>query len=330
MSLKRIKKNALLLVALISLHFPMAQAQAHKTQPRKAKSLQLPKRRLPAFTDSLTAFLKKQPARIGVALDFIPYNDSLAYAQNPKQGELKSFTYSYNGHDSFVMMSVAKFPIAVYALMQVERGILKLDTLLTIDTNDLKRDTYSPTVNGKTNPFTITLKEAIDASVGLSDNITTDKIIGAVGGVERVEDFLQVLGYDQLHVRSSYEKMTTTTLGKNACSPKSMNKMLFEFYYGLLTQPIHSKYLYELMKNTPTGPKRIRGLLPSLVEVAHKTGTYFTDDRIVAINDVGFVKTKHGLVILSIFVNDSKLTPEETELVMAKVAQKVFEGLEAL
>ena len=109
-----------------------------------------------------------------------------------------------------------------------------------------------------------------------------------------------------------------------------MNKMLFEFYYGLLTQPKHSKYLYELMKNTPTGPKRIRGLLPSLVEVAHKTGTYFTDDRIVAINDVGFVKTKHGLVILSIFVNDSKLTPEETELVMAKVAQKVFEGLEAL
>lgn len=328
MSLKKITQNAIFMVAFFALNIPVAQAQKAKRNKKQVYSTHKPK--LPAFVDTLADYLKKQPAKIGVALEFIPYNDSIAFAQNPKQAELKPFTYSFNGYDSFVIMSVAKFPIAVYAMMQVERGILKLDMPIQIDTNDLKRDTYSPTVNGKESPFTITLKEAIDASVGLSDNITTDKIIEAVGGVEKVEDFIKALGYKNMHVRSSYKKMTPSTLGKNSSSPMAMNKMLFEFYYGLLTNPEHSKYLYELMKNTPTGPKRIRGLLPTSVEVAHKTGTYFNDEGIVAINDVGFIKTPKGLAILTIFVNNSKLTPEETELVIAKIAQKVFVGLEAL
>jgi len=325
MSLKKITLNAIILVAFFSFNIQVAQAQKAKHSKQKVYSNHNPK--LPAFVDSMANYLKKQPAKIGVALEFIPYNDSLAYAQNPKQGELKPFTYSFNGNDSFVIMSVAKFPIAVFAMMQVERGILSLDMPIQIDSNDLNWDTHSPTVNGKEHPFTITLKEAIDASVGLSDNITTDKIIEAVGGVEKVEDFIKALGYSNMHVRSSYKKMTSTTLGKNSSSPLAMNKMLFEFYYGLLTKSEHSKYLYELMKTTPTGPKRIRGLLPASVEVAHKTGTYYNDEGIVAINDVGFIKTPKGLVILTIFVNNSKLTPEETELVIAKIGEMIYKGL---
>lgn len=285
------------------------------------------KKEIPTLQQKLKAYLDSQPAKIGVALKFIPYNDSLAFAQNPNQGKLKYEEIDYHGNDSFLMMSVAKLPLAIYTLMLVEGGTLSLDTQIAIDSNDLSRDTYSPIVNGKTEPFRITLKEAIDASVGLSDNIATDKIFDLVGGPQKVEEFVQYLGYENMHVRSNYRTMTESTLGMNCSSPLAMNKLLFELYYGLLTKPEHSKYLYGLMKNTPTGPMRIRKELPSNVEFAHKTGTYYNDTVIKAINDVGIMKLKNGLVMLSVFVNDSKLTPTETEKILSTIGKMVYEGL---
>jgi beta-lactamase class A len=275
----------------------------------------------------LNDYLKVQPAKVGVAMKFIPYNDSLAYAQNPNQGKLKFDEYDFRGNDSFVAMSVAKLPLAIYTLMLVEGGKLSLDTLIHFDTNDLARETYSPTVNGKSEPFSITLREAIASSVGLSDNVTTDKIFDLVGGPEKVEEFIQYLGYKNMHVRSNYRTMTELTLGLNSSSPKAMNQLLFEFYYGLLTKPEHSKFLYELMENTPTGPMRIRNELPAEVKFAHKTGTYYNDTIIKAINDVGIMKLKTGIVFLSIFINDSKLSSAETEKIMATIGRMIYEGL---
>jgi beta-lactamase class A len=308
-------------VYVIALFFFCQVALGQKVNVLQKKN----KKEIPTLQQKLKAYLDSQPAKIGVALKFIPYNDSLAFAQNPNQGKLKYETFDYHGNDSFLMMSVAKLPLAIYTLMLVEGGTLSLDTQIAIDSNDLARETHSPTVNGKTEPFKITLREAIDASVGLSDNITTDKIFDLVGGPQKVEDFLQNLGYKNMHVRSNYRTMTESTLGMNCSSPLAMNKLLFELYYGLLTKPEHTKYVYALMKNTPTGPMRIRKELPSTVEFAHKTGTYYNDTVIKAINDVGIMKLKTGLVFLTVFVNDSKLTPAETEKILSTIGKRVYE-----
>ena len=212
-------------VFVIALFFFCQVALGQKVNVPQKKN----KKEIPTLQQKLKAYLDSQPAKIGVALKFIPYNDSLAFAQNPNQGKLKYETFDYHGNDSFLMMSVAKLPLAIYTLMLVEGGTLSLDTQIAIDSNDLARETHSPTVNGKTEPFKITLREAIDASVGLSDNITTDKIFDLVGGPQKVEDFLQNLGYNNMHVRSNYHTMTESTLGMNCSSPLAMNKLLFEF-----------------------------------------------------------------------------------------------------
>ncbi len=322
-------KNAIILVAFFSFGQHLAVAQKANV-PQKKKTATIGKKKQPDFLDSLNVYLKKQPAKIGVSMQFIPYNDSLAYAQNPNQGELNPIDYHFNGNDSFKMMSVAKLPIGIYAMMLVEAGKLKLDMPLYIDSSDLKRETYSPTVEGKTAPFTITLKEALESSLGLSDNITTDKIIAAVGGVANIDDFLRSMDFPGIRVRTAYKDMTINNLWKNSTTPHDMNRLLFQFYYGLITNPESSKFIYGILKNTPTGPKRLRGLLPVTTEVAHKTGTYYNDEVIHAINDVGFIKTPLGLLIISIFVNDSKLTPEATELVMATTVDRICKGIDQL
>jgi beta-lactamase class A len=81
------------------------------------------------------------------------------------------------------------------------------------------------------------------------------------------------------------------------------------------------------MENTPTGPMRIRNELPAEVKFAHKTGTYYNDTIIKAINDVGIMKLKTGIVFLSIFINDSKLSSAETEKIMATIGRMIYEGL---
>ena len=283
------------------------------------------------LSKSIYKFLDKQSAKIGVSCHFVPYQDSATISQtievsSDHQAWFKQTNvFNYRGQDSFVIMSVAKLPIAIYAMHMVNSKQLRLDTLLFIDSNDIKRDTHSPTVNGHTQPFSITLQQAIEASILLSDNITTDLIIDAVGGVKNIEAFFKQLGYKDLHVRSNYRNMHPNQLGANCSSPNEMNQLLLAFYFNYNKQGANPDFIYQLMKSTPTGPNRIRGELPSKTIVAHKTGTYFTDTKHVAINDVGIIRTQKGILFLSVFVNDFKMSSKQADDIIAEISKMLFD-----
>ena len=280
---------------------------------------------------NINKYIDKQSAKIGVSCHFVSFEDSAKFSQNlvsntPIQSLLKQAnTFNHRAQDSFVIMSVAKLPIALYAMHLVNINQLSLDTLLFIDSNDIKRDTHSPTVNGKTQPFSITLKQAIEASIQLSDNITTDLIIDAVGGIKNIETYYQQLGFKDLHVRSNYRNMDQDQLGANCSSPIEMNQLLLEFYFKHNTQGANPDFIYQLMASTPTGPNRIRGELPANTIVAHKTGTYFTDKKHVAINDIGIIRTQTGILFLTVFVNDFNMSAKHTEKAIAHISKMLFD-----
>lgn len=85
--------------------------------------------------------------------------------------------------------------------------------------------------------------------------------------------------------------------------------------------------LLRLMTETPTGPRRIKGLLPEGTVVAHKTGTSRTVNGVTAAtNDVGIVTLPNGQhLAIAVFVSDSPANATIREEVIAKVARAAWD-----
>ena len=307
-------KHAFLIILIICLYaLPLSAVNTYAKQAEDSKIV----------WSKLDHYLSKQNAKIGLAVDFISYADSGNY--DHKQNSQRQPQYTYRGSDSFVLMSVAKLPIAMLALAKVRHQEMRLDSLLSIDSIDLNRETHSPVVNGYTQTFDITLQTAIEASIKLSDNITTDKIIDALGGAQVIDSFLHQNQYQGMRFQTGYRAMTFDNLRSNYATPIVMNQLLFDFYFNRYHLDQYRDWLYQCMLSTPTGPKRLKYKLPKSVTIAHKTGTYFTDSLHIAINDVGIIRCKKGIILISMFINDFKLSPEKAEAIMAKVGRKIYD-----
>ena len=85
--------------------------------------------------------------------------------------------------------------------------------------------------------------------------------------------------------------------------------------------------LLQLMTDTTTGSKRIKGLLPDGTVVAHKTGTSSTVNGVTAAtNDVGLVTLPNGRhLAIAVFVSDSGANDAVREEVIAKVAKAAWD-----
>ncbi len=82
------------------------------------------------------------------------------------------------------------------------------------------------------------------------------------------------------------------------------------------------------MTQTPTGLKRIKGLLPTGTVVAHKTGTSRTvNGRTAATNDVGLITLPNGRhLAVAVFVSDSRADDATREEVIARVARAAWDA----
>ena len=80
--------------------------------------------------------------------------------------------------------------------------------------------------------------------------------------------------------------------------------------------------LLRVMTESPTGPARLKGLLPAGTAVAHKTGTMGGTT-----NDGGVVTLPDGAghVAIAVFVKGSTKEVEERERVIAEIARTVYD-----
>lgn len=85
--------------------------------------------------------------------------------------------------------------------------------------------------------------------------------------------------------------------------------------------------LLRFMTETPRGPKRLKGLLPTATVVAHKPGTSGTSNGIsAATNDIGLVTLPNGQhLAIAVFVSDSRADLETRERVIAQVAKAIYD-----
>lgn len=240
-------------------------------------------------------------------------------------------TMTFNNNKHFPMQSVFKFPLGMAVLALVDSGQFALDQKIGLNKNDLLENTYSPLRDKyHTGNKDITLSEILEYTVSLSDNNGCDKLFRLTGGPEAADRFVKSLGINEIQITTNEEEMHRDENAQftNWSTPYGMLKLLEILDKGSRLSASSNQYLTNLMVQTPTGPQRIKGMLPSDAVVAHKTGSSGTNENGIsqATNDAGIVSLTNGKKFaIVVFVSNSIETPETNERIIAEIAKTVYD-----
>ena len=273
-------------------------------------------------TDKQNAELRKQieqiaaaaKGRVGVAVELLETKESI----------------SLNPQDRFPMQSVYKLPIGMAVLAQVDNKKLTLEQRVRVEKSDYVRlGQHSPIRDKNPNGVELSLSELLRLAVSESDGTASDVLLDLVG-VEFVGKYLNGLGVTAIVVADSEKAIGKDweTQYRNWASPEGAIQLLRALYERRGISEQSQQLLFKFMTETPTGPKRLKGLLPNTAVVAHKTGTSGTNSGGIsaATNDIGLITLPNGRhVAIAVFVSDSKADLATRERVIAQIAKAVWD-----
>jgi beta-lactamase class A len=231
-----------------------------------------------------------------------------------------------NGGQHFPMQSVYKLPIGMYVLHQVDQGKLKLDQKIKVEPKDfLTRRQHSPIRDRHPRGIELTVQELLRFMVSESDGTACDVLLNLIGGPDLVTKYLRELGIQDIVVANIEREIGSDeqVQYQNWATPEAALGLLRKVHEGSTLSPASRTLLLEFMTKSPTGPRRLKGLLPQGTPVAHKTGSSgrvkgFTR----AINDIGIITLPDGRhLAIAVFVSDSKVDESILETVIAKIAR---------
>ena len=234
-----------------------------------------------------------------------------------------------NGDARYPMQSVYKFPLALAVLARVDLRELSLDQVIHIDRKQLLPDTWSPLRDAHPDSGAdLTLAELLRFVVSASDNNGCDALFRLMGGTAAVERYVHGLGVRDIGIAATEEEMHRDSQAQftNWARPTALVDLLDRFDRGPALSDSSRAFLWKLLVETTTGPKRLRGRLPDGVVVGHKTGSSGKDDHGVsaAVNDVGIIVLPSGQrIAIAVFVTGSKSPDEASEGVIAEIGALV-------
>lgn len=228
---------------------------------------------------------------------------------------------AYRGGERFPMQSVYKAPIAMAVLDRVDRGVLRLNEKVMVAKSDMvPSGLHSPIRDRYPGGIELTLSELVRLAVSESDGTASDVLLRLAGGPAGVTRYLRGIGVDQMRVATSEAEMSRGPVVqyRNWATPEGALAFL-----ARVRQPLP----LEFMTATQTGPRRIKGLLPSDTAIAHKTGTSGTSGGLTrATNDIGIVTLPGGRrLAIAVFVSDSRADLDTREGVIAQIARAVWD-----
>jgi len=274
-------------------------------------------------------------------------------------------TVEVRAEERFPMASVVKLPIAIEVLKQVAERRLTLDRLVPLSANDI-RPCCTLERRHPNGGVSLTVGELLTLAMVESDNTAADALLELVGGVDVVERRLRSMGFQGINVdrsegqllldmagvatapppehwtveiqrklvaevdRASLSEGRTRYLSdeRDTATPAEMARLLGRLQLGNLLPPPQTELLLNLMIETTTGSRRLKGRLPPETIVAHKTGT-----TAVVINDAGIITLPPdskigGRLALAVFVADGSriAAMERTVAQLGAAAFEFFTG----
>ncbi|MBL8180242.1 MAG: class A beta-lactamase, subclass A2 [Blastocatellia bacterium] len=242
-----------------------------------------------------------------------------------------------NGNRRYPMQSVFKFHIGLAMMTEIDKGKFSLDQKIEIKKSELLPGLWSPIREAFPEGTTMSIAEILKYTVSQSDNVGCDVLLRLLGGPEAVERFVKRNGVKDIAIRINEETMQSNwdMMFQNWTTPKAANELLKKFYENKkkqLSQKSHD-FIWQIMRETSTGPKRLKGQLPEGTIVAHKTGysgAHKTTGVYAAVNDIGVVFLPNGKYFyISVFVSDSKEDFGTNERIIADVTKAAWDHFAA-
>lgn len=243
------------------------------------------------------------------------------------------------GHQRYPMQSVYKLPVAMSTLAAVDAGELALDQLVTVTPADyVSALQHSPLRDTHPTGTRITVRELLRLSTSESDGSACDVLFKLLGGPHVVRAWLLRHGLREIEVRNTereigagervqYDNWATPEGAMALLRSVHTNRAPTDDIRPLLTASSHA-LLLEWLTRSPTGAKRLRGLLPPGTVVAHKTGSSRTMNGVTAAtNDIGIITLPDGRHLgVAVFLRDSRLSEAEREAIIARMARVAWDA----
>ncbi|MEO5740753.1 MAG: class A beta-lactamase [Vicinamibacterales bacterium] len=269
------------------------------------------------------------------------------------------------GDERFPMASIVKLPIAIEVLKQVVDRTLTLDRAVSLGPSDI-RPCCAIERRHPRGGVSRTVSELLELAIVESDNTAADALLKLVGGPDVVERRMRAMGFSNINVdrsegqllldmagvtnapppdewtieiqrrlvadvdRESLSKGRTSYLTdpRDTATPYETAQLVGRLQLGDLLPRAETDLLLNVMLQTKTGTRRIKGRLPPDTVVAHKTGT-----TAVVINDAGIITLPlgsriEGHLALVVYVADgsSIAAMERSVAQMSAAAFEFFTG----
>lgn len=267
-----------------------------------------------ALRNQIEQIASAAKGRVGVAATLLESGESVAF----------------NADGQFPMQSVYKLPIAMAVLERVDRGEFKLEQKIRVEKADMVREGQrSPIRDRHADGAELSINDLLQFMVSDSDGTACDVLLKNVTKPEAVMNYLHALGVDGVIVANTEKEFGAddSLQYRNWAKPESVIVLLRALQEGRTLSTASRALLLKLLTESPTGPKRLKGLLPANASVAHKTGTSGTvKDLTAATNDVGIITLPNGRhLAIAVFVSDSTADVETREGVIAKIAKAAWD-----
>ena len=226
-------------------------------------------------------------------------------------------SYEGTAEKRYEMNSVMKFPQALYVAHYLDYMQIDINERVLVRKADLQTDTWSPMLKHMDGDKEFSYAELLELSLQQSDNNACDLLFKLCGGPRDVQNYLRSLGFKNIRLKWTEKQMHNKPRRSrdNWCTPRDMAELLNWFYSKQESNPV-LMYIWDLMLNCETGNNRIKAALPPGAKLAHKTGTGFSNGKMLrGINDVGIIIMPDGdFYPIAIFIKRTESEEEVAEI----------------
>lgn len=258
------------------------------------------------FEAAIKAIEKDTGGRLGVAVE-----DTQSGAR-----------FAHRAGERFPMCSTFKWLAAAAVLKRVDDGKERLDRRMRFTKADL---IFNSPAARKNVASGMTLEEACDAAVTLSDNTAANLLLAALGGPQGVTSFVRSVGDGVTRLDRIEPAMNDVKPGdvRDTTTPAAMLGTMKAVLLGDVLKPASRERLTGWLIANKTGDARIRAGLPKDWRVGDKTGT-----NRVSNNDVAIAwPPQRKPVLIAAYITDAKAPFAATSAALAQVARDVVKAI---
>jgi beta-lactamase class A len=207
-----------------------------------------------------------------------------------------SVRFSHRGDELFPSASSIKIAIMIELFRKIDRGEMSLDEGYALRAED--KAPGSGVLQKLHDGIELTISDVVYLMMAISDNPATNILINLVG-MENVNATMRELGMEcSLLGRTMQGRMALQTEQENLATPNEFALMIERILDGTAASKASCEKMIALLEKQQNG-RRIGRYVPEGVRWGSKTGSYST-----VANDVGFVTTEQGTVIVSVFTRN--------------------------